>query len=64
MYFSGSSRIVLRLATAAVLAFIYVPILVIVIYAFNENRTQRWPISGLARVRRDRPHRPARGRAR
>jgi putative spermidine/putrescine transport system permease protein len=47
MYFSATSRIVLRVATAAVLAFIYVPILVIVIYAFNENRTQRWPIHGL-----------------
>ena len=29
------------------LAFIYIPILVIVIYAFNEDRTQRWPMSGL-----------------
>ena len=47
MYLSRSSRMVLRAATALVLAFIYVPILVIVIYAFNENRTQRWPLNGL-----------------
>ena len=47
MYWSGPSRILLRVFTALVLAFIYVPIAVIVIYAFNENRTQRWPMSGL-----------------
>jgi putative spermidine/putrescine transport system permease protein len=47
MYFSRGSLIVLRATTAVVLAFIYIPIVVIVIYAFNENRTQRWPLSGL-----------------
>jgi putative spermidine/putrescine transport system permease protein len=44
---SRGSRIGLRVATGAVLAFIYIPIAVIIIYAFNENKTQRWPIDGL-----------------
>jgi putative spermidine/putrescine transport system permease protein len=39
-------RIGLRLATAATLAFIYLPILVIVMYAFNADPLQRWPITG------------------
>jgi putative spermidine/putrescine transport system permease protein len=46
MYLSRTTRIALRVATGLVLAFIYVPILVIVVYAFNEGRTQRWPIEG------------------
>jgi putative spermidine/putrescine transport system permease protein len=41
------ARIGLRLATFVTLAFIYVPLGVIALYAFNETRTQRWPISGL-----------------
>jgi putative spermidine/putrescine transport system permease protein len=41
------ARIGLRLATLLTLAFIYVPLGVIALYAFNETRTQRWPISGL-----------------
>ena len=40
------SRILLRVATGATLAFIYFPLLVIVLYAFNESITQGWPISG------------------
>src|SRR4051794_19668882 len=47
MYFSPASRTVLRVLTGLVLAFIYVPILVIVIYAFNEDRAQRWPLGGV-----------------
>lgn len=38
--------ILLRLATAATLAFIYIPLFIIGLYAFNENITQGWPISG------------------
>jgi putative spermidine/putrescine transport system permease protein len=37
----------LRAATALTLAFIYVPLLVIALYAFNERRIQAWPITGL-----------------
>ena len=34
----------LRLATIAILAFLYVPIGLIVLYAFNADRIQTWPI--------------------
>ena len=40
------SGVLLLLATAATLAFIYVPLFVIGLYAFNESITQGWPISG------------------
>jgi len=46
MYLSKGTRLALRIATGFVLAFIYVPIAVIVLYAFNSNRTQRWPLDG------------------
>ncbi len=38
------SRFWLRVATIAVLAFLYIPIVVIAIYAFNAQRIQTWPI--------------------
>jgi len=41
---SRASRILLRLGAAATLAFIYFPLVVIAIYAFNENISQTWPI--------------------
>jgi putative spermidine/putrescine transport system permease protein len=44
MFLSNGTKLVLRIATGVVLAFIYVPIAVIILYAFNANRTQRWPI--------------------
>jgi len=34
----------LRVATAVVLLFVYLPLVVIVLYAFNESRVQSWPI--------------------
>ena len=37
--------VLLRLATAATLAFIYIPLFIIGLYAFNESTTQGWPIS-------------------
>lgn len=40
-------RIVLRISSAAILAFIYVPIGVIVLYSFNAARVASWPIAGL-----------------
>jgi len=46
MYLSRGTRLALRIATGLVLAFIYLPILVIVLYAFNQGRTQRWPLDG------------------
>jgi putative spermidine/putrescine transport system permease protein len=42
-----ATRIGLRVATLLTLAFIYVPLGIIALYAFNQTRTQRWPISGL-----------------
>ena len=37
----------LRLASAATLAFIYLPLLVILVYAFSASTTQVWPPDGL-----------------
>jgi putative spermidine/putrescine transport system permease protein len=41
---SPLTRALLRLATAGTLAFIYAPLVVIGLYAFNANVTQGWPI--------------------
>src|SRR3954469_18455895 len=38
-------RVALRVATIGVLAFIYLPIVVLAIYAFNASRIQVWPPS-------------------
>jgi putative spermidine/putrescine transport system permease protein len=40
------ARFGLRAATIATLAFIYLPILIILMYAFNADPLQRWPITG------------------
>jgi putative spermidine/putrescine transport system permease protein len=37
-------RLFLRVGTALVLAFLYVPLAVIILYAFNSSRAQGWPI--------------------
>jgi putative spermidine/putrescine transport system permease protein len=39
------SRWLLRIATGMVLLFLYVPIAIIVLYAFNGSRGQTWPIT-------------------
>jgi putative spermidine/putrescine transport system permease protein len=36
----------LRVATGVTLAFLYLPLVVIALYAFNSTRTQAWPIHG------------------
>ena len=41
---SRATRILLRLGAGATLAFIYLPLFVIALYAFNKNITQAWPI--------------------
>jgi putative spermidine/putrescine transport system permease protein len=41
-------RIALRIASYAVLFFLYLPIVVLAIYAFNESRIQVWPPSGFS----------------
>jgi putative spermidine/putrescine transport system permease protein len=47
MHVSPGTRWFLRIGTAVTLAFIYIPLIVIFIYAFNESRSQAWPIDGL-----------------
>jgi putative spermidine/putrescine transport system permease protein len=41
-------RIVLRVGTAFTLVFIYFPLAVLALYAFNRSRVPRWPIDGLS----------------
>jgi len=40
------SRLLLRIATGAVLFFIYAPLVLVVIYAFNPSGTASWPPTG------------------
>jgi putative spermidine/putrescine transport system permease protein len=47
MHISNGMRWVLRIGTLVTLAFIYIPLIVIAIYAFNESRSQAWPIEGV-----------------
>jgi putative spermidine/putrescine transport system permease protein len=47
MHLSHRARWMLRLGTAVTMAFLYVPLLVILLYAFNSRRTLKWPIPGL-----------------
>jgi putative spermidine/putrescine transport system permease protein len=44
---SRATRIGLGVWVALVLAFLYIPIAVICLYAFNESNVQSWPIAGL-----------------
>jgi putative spermidine/putrescine transport system permease protein len=46
MHLSNGMRWVLRVGTGITLAFIYIPLIVIALYAFNESRSQAWPIDG------------------
>jgi putative spermidine/putrescine transport system permease protein len=41
-------RVGLRLVTVAVLLFIYFPIVLVMVYAFNRNIVASWPIPGLS----------------
>jgi putative spermidine/putrescine transport system permease protein len=41
-----AGRVALRAATGVVLAFIYIPLSLVIIYAFNESGTSAWPPSG------------------
>jgi putative spermidine/putrescine transport system permease protein len=46
MHVSQGMRWVLRIGTGIALAFIYIPLIVIAIYAFNQSRSQAWPVDG------------------
>jgi len=48
MHEPRGARIALRIATIAVLVFIYAPLAVIAIYAFNSSTNQAWPLAGLS----------------
>jgi putative spermidine/putrescine transport system permease protein len=43
---SRLTRVLLRLASAGVLVFLYLPLIVAAIYAFNSSRLQAWPPAG------------------
>ena len=45
---SRPTRILLRLGTGLTLAFVYGPLVVIALYAFNRNVTQKWPIENFS----------------
>jgi putative spermidine/putrescine transport system permease protein len=45
---SRATRVALRVWVALVLAFLFVPILIILLYAFNPSNIQSWPIPGLS----------------
>jgi putative spermidine/putrescine transport system permease protein len=47
MRLTRRARVLLRTAVGAALAFIYIPLLVIVIYAFNSSKILKWPPPGL-----------------
>lgn len=40
-------RVILRVATAFVMAFLYLPLVVLGLYAFNESKLGAWPPTGL-----------------
>jgi putative spermidine/putrescine transport system permease protein len=46
MRLSRNSRLLLRIAVGVGLAFIYIPLIVIIIYAFNSSRILAWPPPG------------------
>jgi putative spermidine/putrescine transport system permease protein len=46
MQLSRGTRLALRLGTGLTLAFLYAPLAVILVYAFNERRTATWPPPG------------------
>ena len=46
MHLSRTARVLLRLGTGLTLLFLYLPLLVIALYAFNSRRTLKWPIPG------------------
>ena len=45
---STAVRIALRIASSLVLVFLYMPLVVLAIYAFNDSRIQAWPPAGFS----------------
>lgn len=48
MRLSRLATLALKAGTGLALVFLYLPIAVLVLYAFNSSRVQRWPIDGLS----------------
>jgi putative spermidine/putrescine transport system permease protein len=48
MVLSRAMKLLLRAGTALTLAFVYFPLVVLALYAFNRSRISRWPIDGLS----------------
>jgi putative spermidine/putrescine transport system permease protein len=46
LHLSKRTRLALRIGTGITLAFIYIPLIVITLYAFNDSRSQSWPLDG------------------
>jgi len=42
---SRTTRLLLRVASGGVLVFLYLPLVIIVVYAFNQSRIPAWPIT-------------------
>ena len=47
MQLSRRLRIALVSSSGCLLVIIYVPILLIILYAFNPSKSQKWPVTGL-----------------
>ena len=47
MRLSGGSRWALRAGVGVTLAFIYIPLAIVILYSFNESRLLEWPPPGL-----------------
>jgi putative spermidine/putrescine transport system permease protein len=47
MTLGPAAKWLLRAMTGLTLAFVYVPLVIVGLYAFNESRIQAWPIDGL-----------------
>jgi putative spermidine/putrescine transport system permease protein len=45
---SRAGRVFLRIATGAVLFFLYVPLALVVVYAFSDNNSSKWPPASLS----------------
>jgi putative spermidine/putrescine transport system permease protein len=45
---SRAVKLALRIASGGVLVFLYLPLVILAIYAFNESRIQAWPPSGFS----------------
>lgn len=43
---SRLTRVLLRVASGGVLVFLYLPLVILVVYAFNSSRVQTWPPAG------------------